>query len=573
MTFQESYRCALLFLVLAACGVEGVFVPGYVHPDGEPPSTPPAGQTRSPSLDLSSICRDLPAVRAPLDETRWGEALWKPLIADNIVEYVRLRGLTTTDQVGHASQVPLINDLHEPERMRRAIREFLGDSLKNTCVPILPKLDAHDLGLTEAQKELAHIHPFEDGSGFYQEPWLVMANGNPPRETRVRVLRLTMQNLIGNQSQAFVLVPTSPGPHPVTLVAHQTLAKCGAREPVGACTPEEDGLPWQALAMKLAGDGFIVIAPDMIGYGSAYDPAVLVSEYDSKEMQRIRQYFPNISVMAVEMIQLERFVKALYQLGDAGHFKIKGKKIAIAGHSKGGYLAVLFAALYPEFVKIVFSSAGAFNYPLKGPYGDDLGFTEAKPLLLGIDGRICGWGYSQAECAFAGRNQRYLAIDFPVLVRAMLGQGQAVYLIAIEDDRLYRIPAVEQIRLAGEEGARQARLVGGEFWYGIVESGLRDGDGSACRVKAEIQHEQNQLACEDEPEETDREFCSGKSDHDYYREIFFCQLVHGRNHGIYYDHVNRGLDAIRRVMQTDVVRDFTGEVYRSNGSPRNYQSF
>jgi hypothetical protein len=162
----------------------------------------------------------------------------------------------TTSQSGEESQVAISGaEIANPELARQAIREYLNDAVRNTCLPIEPRVEAIDLGLTPRQMEVAHIKPLEDGAGYYQEPWPVLIRGRLPTEQRVRVYKLKITSLIGDPSYAYMLVPMSQGPHPLAVVAHQTLATCGAREPLGACPSEEQGLPWQAHGMKLSGHG------------------------------------------------------------------------------------------------------------------------------------------------------------------------------------------------------------------------------------------------------------------------------------------------------------------------------
>lgn len=566
-----------LKVVLSLSLVLGLFT-GCGSPSFEPEQVVLSAQPSAPPvLDLGSVpmCRELTKNLAPFDDTPWTEAVWKQLVPADIKGYIAANKLTTTSQSGEESQVAISGaEIANPELARQAIREYLNDTVRNTCLPIEPRVEAVDLGLSPRQMEVAHIKPLEDGTGYYQEPWPVLIRGRLPTEQRVRVYKLKITSLIGDPSYAYMLVPMSQGPHPLAVVAHQTLATCGAREPLGACPSEEQGLPWQAHGMKLAGDGFIVVMPDMIGYGTNYDATSgLVLEYDTIEMRRVRQFFPKMSVMAAEVIQLERFTKAMFQLAKDGYFTVLGDKVAVSGHSKGGYDAVFFGALHPELVKFVLSSAGAFNYPLKGPYGDDLSFTEAPTSLVGIDQRVCGWGYSQGACPFTGVNQPNLAIDFPVIVRALLGKGQGVYLIAIEDDRLARQKAWDAIRFSGNEGKRQAELVGGEFWYGVVESGLKDKDGATCLADAVMAHQTEELRCAKEEDPADQHLCESENLTAYYRAIFVCQLTFGRNHGIYYDHINRGFDALYRVMMTGEVHDYSGTVYVSDGAPARYPGF
>jgi dienelactone hydrolase len=130
---------------------------------------------------------------------------------------------------------------------------------------------------------------------------------------------------------------------PAVLALHQTVPQ-GKLEPIGI-----EGNPELAYGRELAEQGFVVLAPDAIGFGERQ------SGHANALYRSSEQFFaahPDGSVMAKMAYDTRRAVDLLEQLPgvDAG-------RVGCIGHSHGGY-GTLFAMLYDERIRTSVVSCG-----------------------------------------------------------------------------------------------------------------------------------------------------------------------------------------------------------------------
>jgi len=140
---------------------------------------------------------------------------------------------------------------------------------------------------------------------------------------------------------SFILHPSSLSPAVIAL--HQTVPQ-GKDEPVGL-----EGDPELAYGRDLAERGFVVLAPDAIGFGERRKdhPHALYHSAD--------QFFaahPEGSVMAKMAFDTSRAVDLLQRLPG-----VDGARIGCIGHSHGAY-GTLFAMLHDERIRAGIMSCG-----------------------------------------------------------------------------------------------------------------------------------------------------------------------------------------------------------------------
>lgn len=134
---------------------------------------------------------------------------------------------------------------------------------------------------------------------------------------------------------------------PAVIALHQTVMQ-GKNEPVGI--EGQPGYPsGMDYGLKLARQGFAVLAPDAIGFGER------AAEHGNAFYRSADQFFaahPDGSVMGKMMFDVSRAVDLLQTLPE-----IDKDRIGCAGHSHGGY-GTLFAMVGDERIKAGFISCG-----------------------------------------------------------------------------------------------------------------------------------------------------------------------------------------------------------------------
>ena len=489
-----------------------------------------------------AACLPLPV---PVPPGQADQRFWGP----ELIAEVAARGPAPdfgTSQQGRRGVSPLsAAEIADPAPLRAALEWMLGGRFEDTCVPLAPQLKL-DPGLTPAQMTAAHVT--QTPAGFFAAPVAEELGYAPPAtppETDIQVYGIEFDGIVGERSYAYLLVPRSGGdaPRPLAMARHQTLADCGSREQIGACVAGEGVGPAYGLGVELARRGYIVLAgPDMPGYGrmreypGGNDTSL---EYDTVAMREIRRWFPDMSVLLAEQLRTRRAIDAVLALQSAGGYAVADPaRILIAGHWKGAYDALVYAALDPD-VATVLASAAPLSFPWRE---DDLGVDEPQAIngRTGFLGRWCGWGYLPNACRFASASE--LPLDVPGFARLALGPGRSLLLTVVEDDLLPYRKRWSSIARTGRLAVRTALRSGGHLSYEIVGSGFRDRDAaSACGLTTRIP--------------TDRATLS---------DVRRCQLSSGLGylHGIYYGPLNRFFAAIER---GDL--PVGGTVVRTDGAP------
>jgi dienelactone hydrolase len=132
-------------------------------------------------------------------------------------------------------------------------------------------------------------------------------------------------------------------PLPAVIALHQTVPQ-GKEEPVGL-----NGDAELSYGLELARRGYIVLAPDAIGFGDRQRDRP-TSRFHSAEEFFTR--YPNASVMAKMTEDIRRAVDLLQSLPE-----VDGSRIGCIGHSHGGY-GTLFALLGDDRIKAGVISCG-----------------------------------------------------------------------------------------------------------------------------------------------------------------------------------------------------------------------
>jgi dienelactone hydrolase len=142
---------------------------------------------------------------------------------------------------------------------------------------------------------------------------------------------------------AWLLLPPGKKKRPAVIALHQTVPQ-GKNEPVGL-----EGSDSLAYARGLADEGFVVLAPDAIGFGERAKDNPNAYYHSADEFFRRH---PDGSVMGKMAFDTSRAVDLLERLPE-----VNSKHIGCIGHSHGGY-GTLFAMLADERIKSGVISCG-----------------------------------------------------------------------------------------------------------------------------------------------------------------------------------------------------------------------
>jgi dienelactone hydrolase len=264
-------------------------------------------------------------------------------------------------------------------------------------------------------------------------------------EDAVVRLRLRATFPTGAATEALMLLPPGPGPHPAVLLLHDH----GSAFAIGkekVITPWDDPVraaeaaDWQAqlydgvsLGDALVARGFTVLAADALGWGSRQG-----NGYDAQQAlaANLMQFGLTLaSVIAAEDAQLVRWL--------ARHPVVDSLRVGVLGFSFGGYRAWQAAALCPEVAAGVAASwmgrLGDLMLPggnqLRGQsafcmlhphlggrldYPDIAGLAAPKPMLFvsGRDDRH--FPAAAAEAAFAELHRIWRASGAPSALETRL---------------------------------------------------------------------------------------------------------------------------------------------------------
>ncbi len=149
--------------------------------------------------------------------------------------------------------------------------------------------------------------------------------------------------------EAYVALPTSPGPHPAVLVAHQWSGQSDHE---------------RATADRLAALGYVAIAIDVYGKGNRGAPDA------ADHSALMNPWAGNRAALKQRLIAAVDFAKT--------HDAVDADKIAIMGYCFGGLCALDVARSGTTDVKGAVSIHGIFPPPNIGPQAD----IAAKVLIL-----------------------------------------------------------------------------------------------------------------------------------------------------------------------------------------------
>ncbi len=220
---------------------------------------------------------------------------------------------------------------------------------------------------------------------------------------------------------ALLLVPDDPGPFPAVLAHHQHNSEwhLGKSEVAGLA-----GDPLQAFGPSLARAGVVVLAPDAVGFEDRRYTGPGIDEREDDW----RQYFNEMAYRLVSGRLLATTV-----LGDAAcglsallaDERVDGSKLGAVGHSYGGYVTILLAAL-DERVRFACASGSACSYKRRMLDRSGIEFSQAIPGILNladIDGFV-GLIAPRPLLLLSATEDRYSA-DAPEAVQAATGAWEA----------------------------------------------------------------------------------------------------------------------------------------------------
>ncbi len=226
---------------------------------------------------------------------------------------------------------------------------------------------------------------------------------------------------IEEEVPALVLVPDGAGPFPAVLAHHQHNSEwhLGKSEIAGLA-----GEPLQAFGPALARAGLVVLAPDAVGFEDRRYTGTGIDEREDDWLQ----YF---NEMAYRLVSGQLLASTV--LGDAAcglsallaDERVDGSKLGAVGHSHGGYVTIMLAAL-DERVRFACASGSACSYKRRMLDRSGIEFSQAIPGILklaDVDG-LLGLIAPRPLLLLSASEDRYSA-DAPELVQAAIGAWEA----------------------------------------------------------------------------------------------------------------------------------------------------
>jgi dienelactone hydrolase len=226
---------------------------------------------------------------------------------------------------------------------------------------------------------------------------------------------------VEEQIPALLLVPDGAGPFPAVLAHHQHNSQwhLGKSEVAGLA-----GDPLQAFGPALARAGLIVLAPDAVGFEDRRCTGAGIDEREDDWLQ----YF---NEMAYRLVSGRLLATTVF--GDAAcglsallaDERVDGSKLGVVGHSYGGYVSILLAAL-DERVGFACASGSACSYKRRMLDRSGIEFSMAIPGILklaDIDG-LLGLIAPRPLLLLSATEDRYSA-DAPEVVQAATGAWEA----------------------------------------------------------------------------------------------------------------------------------------------------
>jgi dienelactone hydrolase len=221
---------------------------------------------------------------------------------------------------------------------------------------------------------------------------------------------------------ALLLVPDGAGPFPAVLANHQHNSQwhLGKSEVAGLA-----GDPLQAFGPALARAGLVVLAPDAVGFEDRRYTGTGIDERDDDWLQ----YF---NEMVYRLLSGRLLVTTV--LGDAAcglsalvaDERVDGSRIGSVGHSHGGNVTIVLAAL-DERVRFACASGSACSYKRRMRDRSGIEFSQVIPGILNladIDG-LLGLIAPRPLLLLSATEDPYSA-DAPDVVQTATGAWEAV---------------------------------------------------------------------------------------------------------------------------------------------------
>jgi dienelactone hydrolase len=216
----------------------------------------------------------------------------------------------------------------------------------------------------------------------------------------------------------YILLPDKPKkePCPAVIIHHQHAGAfdLGGNEPAGIA-----GSPDQAIGMELAQRGYIAVCPDALCFGE---------RQESSEMFTAMHLFMTGRTLNFKYIQdISRLIDYLETRQE-----IDRGRIALAGHSLGGQMAVWCAAYEPR-IKVVLSNCGLAkiagkNSVTSGGITHNFSFYLPGMISRGIETKdIAGLVFPRPLFISAGTEDIKFPIDGVAEIHAWLEQQYSHY--------------------------------------------------------------------------------------------------------------------------------------------------
>lgn len=310
----------------------------------------------------------------------------------------------------------------EVNNFRRAWSAFVGPIPRLTCVPLDPKEEPLDL--TDKEKSQLNFDAYT-------------------------LKKVSYQGDHGARIPAYLFIPKDIEVRdrvPAVLVMHQANAVCGKKESIGVC-----GNYRLNFAEDLAEKGYVVLAPDSIGYGerSKYYEE---TGYEYSDAAPLLSRFPSSTLMGLRIADVMRGVDYLKQLNF-----VDDKRIGMIGHSNGG-IETLFSAAFDNRIKCAVSNGGP-NLIRR----EILSWGGKNPGIA----RWAGGAY-MPTLGFFNNDVKNLPIEMHQLYAMIAPRG--LFISLMEDDSI--APNYDRVQFSMDEAAKAFKILGGNFAYHTIASGL-----------------------------------------------------------------------------------------------------
>jgi dienelactone hydrolase len=291
-------------------------------------------------------------------------------------------------------------------REHAGLREVRGEA---DVACIIQRVDP----ASQLRTDFAQLVAFEQRDSFFD----VLSERRWDEYLELRVCYVGVEEEV----PGLLLVPDGAGPFPAVLAHHQHNSewRLGKSEVAGLA-----GEPLQALGPALARAGLVVLAPDAVGFEDRRYTGTGIDEREDDWLQ----YFNEMAYRLVSGRLLATTV-----LGDAAcglsallaYERVDGSKLGAVGHSYGGHVTMLLAAL-DERVRFACASGSARSYKRRMLDRTGIEFSQAIPGILDladIDGLV-GLIGPRPLLLLSATQDRYSA-DAPEVVRAATGAWEA----------------------------------------------------------------------------------------------------------------------------------------------------